>query len=83
MYLTSAGHSASVSRAISYFSQVGRYNEVTNGISYFRFIQGLEADFDEVKDELIKNLNQLMVYIFRKENLIISFTSDEEGLDNS
>ncbi len=81
MYLTSAGHSASVSRAISYFSQVGRYNEVTNGISYFRFIQGLEADFDEVKDELIKNLNQLMVYIFRKENLIISFTSDEEGLD--
>lgn len=80
MYLTSSGHSGAVSRAISYFSQVGRYNEVTGGISYFRFIQGLEADFDEIKDELIKNLKQLMVYIFRKENLIISFTSDEEGL---
>lgn len=80
MYLTSAGHSAAVSRATSYFSEVGRYNEVTSGISYFRFIQGLESDFDNVKDELIEKLEQLMISIFRRENLLISFTSDEEGL---
>lgn len=80
MSLTSAGHSAAVNRAISYFSEVGRYNEVTDGISYYRFIQGLEEDFDNVKGELIKTLKQLMIYIFRKENLIVSFTSDEEGL---
>lgn len=80
MYLTSSGHSASVSRAGSYFSESARYNEVTGGISYFRFIQGLESDFENTKGELIKTLEQLMVYVFRKENLIISFTSDEEGL---
>ena len=81
MYLTSSGHSAAVSRATSYFSEVGRYNEVTTGISYFRFIQGLESDFDNVKIDLIEKLEQLMLAIFRKENLTISFTSDEEGLD--
>ena len=81
MYLTSAGHSAAVSRATSYFSEVGRYNEVTTGISYFRFIQGLESDFDNVKTELIEKLEKLMFAIFRKENLIVSFTSDEQGLD--
>jgi len=81
MYLTSAGHSAAVSRATSYFSEVGRYNEVTTGISYFRFIQGLESDFENVKTELIEKLEQLMIAIFRKENLIVSFTSDETGLE--
>lgn len=80
MNLTSAGHSAAVNRAISYFSNMGRYNEVTSGISYFRFIQGLEEDFDNIKVDLIKSLKQAMSYIFRKENLVISFTSDEEGL---
>ncbi len=80
MYLTSSGHSAAVNRAVSYFSEVGRYNEVTSGIAYFRFIQGLEEDFDNVKEELIRILKQLMIYIFRKENLMISFTSDQEGL---
>lgn len=81
MYLNSSGHSAAVSRATSYFSEVGRYNEVTTGISYFRFIQGLETDFDNVKIELIEKLEQLMHAIFRKENLIVSFTSDEEGIE--
>lgn len=80
MYLNSSGHSASVNRAISYFSEAGRFNEVTSGISYYRFVQGLEADFDNIKDELVASLEQLMVLIFRKENLIVSFTSDEEGL---
>ena len=81
MHLTSSGHTVAVNRAISYFSEVGRYNEVVNGISYFRFIQGLETDFENAKDDLIQKLQQLMTYIFRKENLIISFTSDEEGLN--
>ena len=43
---------------------------------------GIRANFlydklDEKKAELIKNLQTLMKYIFRKENLTVSYTADE------
>ncbi|MFV0343643.1 MAG: insulinase family protein [Anaerocolumna sp.] len=81
MHINSAGHSAAVDRAMSYFSQASRFNEETKGISYFKFIEQLEADFVNRSDELVSILQKLMCYIFRKENLIISFTSNEEGLN--
>lgn len=81
MHINSAGHSAAVDRAMSYFSEASRFNEETRGISYFKFIEGLEADYQNQKGELIDKLKLLMNYIFRKENLIVSFTSNEEGLE--
>lgn len=81
MHLNAAGHSAAVDRAMSYFSQASRFNEETKGITYFKFIEQLEADYVNRSDELVKILQKLMCYIFRKENLIISFTSNEEGLN--
>lgn len=81
MHLNSAGHSAAVDRAMSYFSQASRFNEETKGIAYFKFIEQLEADYVNRSDELVGILKKLMCYIFRKENLIISFTSNEEGLN--
>jgi hypothetical protein len=80
MYMNSSGHSVAVDRAMSYFSQASRFHEETKGIRYFKFIENLDADFNNQKEELIEKLKLLMNYIFRKENLIISFTSDEEGL---
>jgi presequence protease len=80
MQIIASGHSAAVDRAMSYFSQASKFNEETSGIAYFKFIESLEADFPNRKAEIIHNLKLLMNYIFRKENLIISFTSNEEGL---
>jgi presequence protease len=81
MHINSAGHSAAVDRAMSYFSEASRFNEETRGISYFKFIENLETDFINQADDLIEKLQLLMNYIFRRENLIISFTSNEEGLE--
>lgn len=81
MHINSAGHSAAVDRAMSYFSEAARFNEETRGIAYFKFIENLEADYQNCKKDLIARLKLLMNYIFRKENLIISFTSNEEGLN--
>ncbi len=80
MHLNSAGHSVAVDRAMSYFSEASRFNEETKGISYFKFIENLEADYNNRKDDLIDKLKLLMRYIFRKENLIISFTCNKDGL---
>lgn len=81
MHLTSAGHSAAVDRAMSYFSESSRFSEEVKGIAFYKFIEKLEANFMEEADEVIRKLKLLMNYIFRRENLIISFTSNTDGLD--
>lgn len=80
MHLTSAGHSAAVDRAMSYFSESSRFSEEVKGISFYKFIERLEGNFAAEADETISKLKLLMNYIFRRDNLIISFTSNEEGL---
>ncbi len=80
MHMNSSGHAVAVDRAMSYFSEAARFNEEIRGISYYKFIENLEADFDNQIVDLVEKLQLLMSYIFRKENLIISFTSDKEGL---
>ncbi len=80
MHLTSAGHSAAVDRAMSYFSESSRFSEEVKGISFYKFIERLEGNFASEADETISKLKLLMNYIFRRDNLIISFTSNEEGL---
>ena len=49
------------------------------GIGFCQLLKDLDENFDEKKAELIKNLQTLMKYIFRKENLTVSYTADETG----
>ncbi|MDF2610508.1 MAG: Peptidase associated domain protein [Lachnospiraceae bacterium] len=81
MRLNSSGHVVAVDRAMSYISETSRFNEETKGIAYFKFIENLEANFKNEVAGLALKLEALMNYIFREENLTISFTSNEEGLE--
>lgn len=75
--LPSAGHSTAVQRAISYFSPMGWFQEQTGGVAFYKFMEGLEQDFEACKGELTEKLKELMHLIFRPENLKISFTGEE------
>lgn len=74
MQLMGAGHVASINRALSYIRKSSYYNELVDGISQYSFIETLVKQFDEKYDEIVNNLNELVKHIFRKENLIISYT---------
>ncbi|HIT89871.1 MAG TPA: insulinase family protein, partial [Candidatus Merdenecus merdavium] len=80
MSLTSAGHSTAATRSMSYFSPVSYLSDLTGGISFYHLIEEIESDFDHKKEQLISNLKQLMYYIFRPENMMVSYTSEESGL---
>ena len=54
MSLSSAGHSVSAMRAMSYFSPVARFNDLVGGIALYRTIAELEEHFEEKKQFLIK-----------------------------
>lgn len=74
-----SGDSAAVLRNLSYISKAAVVNECLRGITNYKFIENLESDFDNKKAELIAVLKKLIKHVFRKENLVISYTANEEG----
>lgn len=77
--LGEAGHSTAVMRATSYYSPASAFQDRISGITYFRLLEELEQNFEEKKEVLKKNLKELMHMIFRKENLFVSVTVDQDG----
>lgn len=79
MHMMSSGHTTAVQRALSYFSYNAYFQEKTSGIDFYKMIDELEQNFEEKKAEIFERLKELMQYVFRPENLIVSFTADTEG----
>lgn len=78
MSILGRGHVVAASRALSYYSKAQKYSDLVDGISQYSFIEDLEANFDAKFDEIVANLKEAMKYIFRKENLIIDCTADND-----
>ncbi|MBQ8262033.1 MAG: insulinase family protein [Lachnospiraceae bacterium] len=77
--LLSAGHSTALGRAQSYYSEYGAMLDLCSGIGYYEFLADAEKNFAEKKDEIIHKMQELVSYLFRKENLFIDITATEEG----
>ena len=76
----SAGHSAAALRAMSYKSPLSKFKDTTNGIGYYQNIREMEEHFEDKKEEIINSLKALSKLIFRKGNMMISYTATREGL---
>ncbi len=79
MRLQSAGHQAAVLRAASYFSKSACYSELTGGIAFYHFLEDLEKNFQEKKGEIIAGLRHVMNILFSRENLVVSYTANDQG----
>ncbi len=79
--LASSGNSTAMMRASSYSSPSAWFQDRTAGISFYKLVEELEADFEAKKEELFQTLEALTKELFRPENLRISLTSDSEGLE--
>ena len=80
MSFLSSGHTTAALRSLSYTSPMAKFKDDTDGIGYYEVVKELEESFEEKKAELIANLRQIAQQIFRKDNLIISYTSSADGL---
>ncbi len=78
MYLMGAGHQAAYIRAGSYTRSYLKYQDEIEGIGQYQFIENLEHNFETLKDEVVSSLKELSTYIFIKENLLISYTGDND-----
>lgn len=78
--MTSAGHSLAAIRAMAGFSPTAAVSEQLNGIPQYRLLEELDSDFENKKAELISVLKQLVICIFRPENLLVDYVGTTEGL---
>lgn len=80
MMMTGRGHSTSVDRALSYIMASAKYKDLVNGISWYKFLEQLCDNYDI--NVVSSNLINLSKQLFRKENLIISYTGKSDEYKN-
>lgn len=66
-------------RNTSYISKSGMTGDCIRGIEFYKFLEDIVKNFDSKKEEFISRLKEVYGYIFRKNNLIISYTANNEG----
>lgn len=77
--LMRSGDSAAILRSLSYYSESHYVKEQYSGISYYKFIENLEKNFETMKESIAEKLKLATKYIFRPENFVISFTCDGDN----
>lgn len=79
--MTGGGHTVAMLSALAQFSPSSYYSNLLRGYQYYELIQKLDSEFDTLKETICSNLEKLISLIFTKDNLVVSFTADDEGLE--
>jgi len=74
------GLSYAMTRSAARYSNRGMFNELTSGVEYYRFVTRLSENFDNLSDEIIRNLSETVKLLFKKTNLTVLVCCDESDL---
>ena len=77
-----ASHSAAVTRACSYFDRTSRFDDLTEGIAFYDFLNSAskECACGEKRKDFIASLKDVSEKLFRTENVLIYAAGSDEGL---
>ena len=81
MSFLSSGHTTAALRSLSYTSPIAKFKDDTDGIGYYEVVKEIEEHFEEHKAELIRSLKAIAAKLFRADNMMVSYTSSEDGLE--
>lgn len=74
--ILNSGNAVAVKRAQSYYSEKAYRDDLKNGIGYYKVLEKIFKNYDDCKEDLVNKLKELMAFIFRKENMVVSFTHE-------
>jgi len=74
------GLGMAMNRLSSYYSNQGKFQELTGGYSYYEFITGLMENYDEKYDEIVTNLQEVAGLLFNKANMKVYVACDGNDL---
>ncbi|HRW62946.1 MAG TPA: hypothetical protein P5132_05635, partial [Bacteroidales bacterium] len=76
------GLGLAMTRLSSYYTNQGMYNELTNGLEYYRFITDLTKNFDNKNKEISEKLAQTAALLFNKKNMIAAITCSNDNFNS-
>ncbi len=76
-----SGNQYVLTRLQAYHSQIGRYNEITEGITFYLFLENLLERVEKDPEEVANCFKEVAELVFRGENLLANITC--EGKDYS
>ena len=76
------GHVLALTRSRRNYSIQNYIDDECNGVGYIDFINDLSKNFDSKKDNLIKDLKEMMKVVFTKENFLSFATLDKKNISN-
>ena len=75
--ILSSGNHYVLSRLNSYKSPLGQYNELSGGISYYKFLEKLLDHAEKNPDEVAEEFRNIAQSLFTKENIFVNITAPE------
>ena len=82
MKMEDSSHGAAVGRASSYYSASAAFNDIIGGIGYYQFLEYVSRRYSEepeYRQALIGKLKDTVRLLFTSDNILVSYTADEEG----
>ncbi|MEK9628360.1 MAG: insulinase family protein [Nitrospinota bacterium] len=73
-----SGNHYVLARLQSYHSRLGKFDELTDGITYFRFLETLLAKAEQNPEEVAENFKEVAQRIFTKQNVLFNVTCEEK-----
>ena len=78
--LVSSGHGTAILRAASYESQQSLFQDHLSGIAYYQFIEKLDQEFEDRKEEVVSSLQKLLSKILIPDRFLVDYTGERESL---
>jgi Zn-dependent M16 (insulinase) family peptidase len=72
------GHLVAAGRLLSYFSPVGWYTETLSGLSFYKFVGGIEKNFAAAAEGLLHKLGEVASRVFTRRGLVVSVTAESD-----
>ncbi len=74
------GIGLAMTRLSSYYSLSGKIDELTSGLSYYKFVTDLSKNFDKKADEIVTNLKKVSDLLFNKSNVEFAVTASQKDI---
>ena len=75
-----SGHAFAVTRLSSYHSQIGKFREITGGISQYHFLESVVQEYEQTPEKTIEALKSIGKTLFNRNGMKIHLTGSKEEL---
>ena len=73
------GMGYAVRRMNSYYSRKGKFDELTNGLTYYQFVTHINSKLDEEANDLVMKLQEVARLLFNSNNMMVQVSCSESN----